>query len=89
MGGSVARRRKRSVCVFVLNAQKTNFDYHKASSNVLTGRCGGGRGGGVASLKTKWLPPTLVELLGVIVPKLLLRSKWCVWGAWPIRAEAL
>ena len=65
--------------------------YHKASSNVESWLVGlGGRGGGVASVKTKWVPPwpptwpPLVEplwpprLFGVmdIVPMLLLRSVW-------------
>ena len=67
----------------ILNDYKT---YHKASSNVESWLVGlGGRGGGVASVKTKWVPPwpptwpPLVEpLFGVmdIVPMLLLRSVW-------------
>ena len=61
---------------------------HKASSNVESWLAGlGGRGGGVASAKTKWVPPAptwpplwVEPLFGVadIVPMLLLRSVW--WG---------
>ena len=63
--------------------------FHMAASwdTEFIGLCGGGRGGGVASLNVKWLPlpappPPEVELLGVfadIVPKLLLRSNCPCW----------